>query len=203
MQKSRFHHFFLQQNEFDRFGFDEWVFYPGMLFNDSQKWWAGRDVVRRSPHEGIDFCFYRDSTGLICNLDEKTKIPVLFEGKVVRIHNDFLGKSVYVQHNVHGKQEQSLFTIYGHMTPLSGLAQGDFLQEGDILATVANTRECTKILPHAHITVAWISESFPHEKLNWEAISNPHLATLCNPLEFIDCKFTVEKKKSKRRVFIR
>lgn len=194
MQKSQFHHFFLQQNNFDRFGFDEWVFYPGMLFNNPQKWWANGEV-RQSPHEGIDFCFYRDTTGLIRNLNEKTKIPVFYKGNVVHIHNDFLGKSVYVQHNFHNDRKHVLFTIYGHIIPVKGLAKDNILREGNILATVASVSEESKILPHAHITVAWIPESFPHEKLNWEAISNPHLATLCNPLEFIDCKFTVEKKK--------
>lgn len=68
------------------------------------------------------------------------------------------------------------------------------MSEGNILATTANVREHARILPHVHITVAWIPVSFPHERLTWKMINAPQITTLCNPLEFIDCKFTVERE---------
>ncbi|MBM4053197.1 MAG: hypothetical protein FJ264_00695 [Planctomycetes bacterium] len=199
IEKSRFHHFFLHHNNMDHSGFNEWVFYQGMLLNDLQKWWTN-EGVRPSPHEGIDFCFYRDAVGFIRTLNKKTKIPALFSGKVVHIHNDFLGKSLYVQHNFHDEQGRTLFTIYGHVIPAAGLALRDILREGDILATVANVTENSKMLPHLHITVAWVSDSVPYENLDWSIINNPRMATLCNPIDFIDCKFTVEKEKYKPKI---
>lgn len=193
IEKSRFHQFIIKQNNFDRLGFENWVFYPGMLFNDHHKWWSDAGI-RRQPHEGVDFCFYRDTTGGIRTIGYKTKIPALYDGRVAHIHNDFLGKSIYVQHNTYDERGHALFTIYGHTIPVNGLNTGDMVSEGNILATTANVREHARILPHVHITVAWIPVSFPHERLTWKMINAPQITTLCNPLEFIDCKFTVERE---------
>lgn len=188
IRKSRFNEFFLTYNNFDKSGFNEWVFYPGMLFNDAYKWWdAG---VRKRPHEGIDICFYRDKSGIVRNLDERIKVPVMYSGEIVHIGDDFLGKSLYVGHTMYDDNGNKLHTIYGHTNPYPWINIGRILNEGDIMATIAETnKKGTGIFPHVHISVVWLPESFSKEHLGWETICISNEVVLCNPLEFIDCRY--------------
>jgi hypothetical protein len=67
----------LNHNGSIEIGFVEWIFYPGMLFNDTYKWWGDGGISQR-PHKGLDLCFYRDSDRCIHNLTEKVKIAVIY-----------------------------------------------------------------------------------------------------------------------------
>jgi len=193
VRKSRFSEFLIKHNDLNKFEFEEWVFYPGMLFNDLYKWW-GDGGVRQRPHEGLDLCFYRDKAGQEHSLDERIKIPVMYEGEIIRIEDDFLGKSIFVSHGIHDDLGNRFHTIYGHTNPYSGVAIGKTLSEGDAIATIADARKKkTEISPHLHISVAWLPKSFPYERLDWETMSNRSMATLCDPLEFIDCKYQIEE----------
>ncbi len=194
MRKSRFNEFFIKHNDLDTTGFEKWVFYPGMLFLDQEKWWE-IGGIRRHLHEGLDFCFYRDKTGQDYGLTEKTKVPVMYDGEVVCIEDDFLGKSVFVSHAIHDNCGNRLYTIYGHTSPYHGVTIGEVFREGDTIAAIADTREkSTQIAPHLHISVAWLSKDFPPEKLNWKTMSDSSIVTLCNPLEFVFCKYKVEQR---------
>src|SRR3989339_1498275 len=93
----RFTESLVRENALDECGFKGWVFYPGMLFNAKDKWW-GDQGKRDKPHEGLDLCLYRDQQDRVFRLDEKTKIPALYDGLVVRIFDDFIGKSVMMEH---------------------------------------------------------------------------------------------------------
>ena len=178
--KSFFKDALIRLNGLDRQGFADWIFKPGMLFKDIAVWWGGG--VRRRPHEGLDICFYRDGSGQNRRLTEKTIIPVIYDGKIVRIHDDFIGKSVYVMHEIYDGNGNRLHTVYGHTSPLCGIAEGKELREGDPFATIADVGTGkTVIPPHVHLSVAWIPVSFPCEMLNWDMMSNPDIITLCNP----------------------
>ena len=177
-------------NDFHTYGFKEWIFYPGMLFQDREAWWTDNGF-RPAPHEGIDLCFYRDNEGQVRRIGNGTKIPVMYTGEIVRIHDDFLGKSIYVKHRINDKSGNDLHTIYGHTIPCNHHDTGKRVHEGDIIAEIAAIPENSKILPHIHITMAWIPETLFGKKLNWETIGNPHLVTLCNPLEYIDSRLEV------------
>lgn len=193
MFKSQFIEFLVRHNSLTRFGFDAWIFYPGMLFNDLCAWWGDRGVRLRA-HEGIDFCFYRDTGGQDHSLREKTHIPMMYEGEIIRIEDDFLGKSIFVNHNIYDDRENRLHTIYGHTNPYSGVTIGKVLGEGELIATIADTgKKTTKIPPHVHISVAWLPKSFPYERLGWKTMSDRSVVTLCDPLEFIECKYNVEQ----------
>ncbi|MFC2059620.1 hypothetical protein ACFLTZ_00815 [Chloroflexota bacterium] len=48
---------------------------------------------RARPHEGLDLCVYRTEKGDIRYLDEKTKVPVILKGRIVKVVDDFLGES--------------------------------------------------------------------------------------------------------------
>ncbi len=99
IKKSKFTEWIVRENALGRSGFQEWFFYPGMLFNAMNKWW-GNQGKRDRPHEGLDLCFYKNRKGRILQLDESTKIPVLYDGVVVQVINDFIGKSVMVEHRL-------------------------------------------------------------------------------------------------------
>ncbi len=190
--KSAFNSFFIKQNnDLNAHGLKEWIFYPGMLFHDTEAWWSD-DGIRPTPHEGIDFCFYRDGTGQVRQIYSGTKIPVTYTGDIVHIHDDFIGKSIYVKHGINNKRGNVLHTIYGHTIPQNHCVTGKRVHEGDIIAKVAAVSKNSKVLPHIHITMAWIPESLPCKKLNWDTIWTSKSVTLCNPLEHIDIKYTLE-----------
>ena len=190
-RKTRFNEYFIEYNGLNERGFEEWAFYPGMLFSSIDKWW-GDWGNRDKPHEGLDLCLYRDKDGNNNGLDATVKVPVMYDGKVVRIIDDFLGKSVCVIHDIHDGKENQLYTIYGHTEPLDGINRGAILSEGSVIATITNPRrEKVNISPHLHISIAWMPKSLPYERLTWETISNSSIVTLLNPLKVIDCEYTV------------
>lgn len=193
MKKSRFTEFLIRHNGLDKSRFEEWIFCPGMLFNDPYKWW-GCGGIRQRPHEGLDFCFYRDKAGQEHSLDEGIKIPVMYEGEIIHIEDDFLGKSIFVSHGIYDGLGNRFHTIYGHTNPCSGIDIGKVLSEGEVIAAIADVgKKKTEISPHLHISVAWLPKSFPYERLNWKTISNRSMATLRDPLEFIDCKYQIKE----------
>ena len=177
---------YLQSN-----GPKEWIFYPGMLFHDTEAWWTDNGV-RPTPHEGIDLCFYRDSTGQERRIDSGTKIPVMYTGDIVHIHDDFLGKSIYVKHSMNNKSGDTLHTIYGHTAPVTNYNAGKTVCEGDIIATVSPSSSESKTPAHVHITIAWLPRDISYNRLNWISINNPDIATLCNPLDYINIKYATE-----------
>lgn len=125
----------------------------------------------------------------------------MYNGEVVHIGNDFLGKSLYVNHNIYNDNGNKLYTIYGHASPYYGIDVGKILNEGDVIATIAPIRRKTKILPHLHISTAWLPESFLYEKLDWETINSCNTIILCDPLEFINCNYTVEQDSRNAETF--
>ncbi|MBC8552948.1 MAG: hypothetical protein H8D23_25260 [Candidatus Brocadiales bacterium] len=188
--ESTFKTFFTKHNNFHTYGFKEWVFYPGMLFQNMEAWWTDNGL-RPTPHEGIDLCFYRDNAGKVRRIDNGTKIPVMYTGDIVHTHDDFLGKSIYVKHSINDKSGNALHTIYGHTIPRNLHDTKKRVRQGDIIAEVAAVPENSKVLPHIHITMAWIPESLPCKRLNWGTIWTSRSVTLCNPLEYIDTKLEV------------
>ena len=151
--------------------------------------------MRQRPHEGLDFCFYRDMAGQNHSLNEKTKIPVMYEGEVVGIHDDFMGKSLFVSHDFYDEYENRLHTIYGHTNPYPGVNVGRVFREGETIAVIAVARKKdTQIMSHLHISVAWLPKSFPYNRLSWETMGDRGVATLCDPLEFVDGNYTVKQE---------
>ncbi len=179
-------------NSLDDHGFQEWVFHPAMLFGARSKWW-GDQGKRDRPHEGLDLCLYRTKEGNILRLDEKTKVPVIFAGEIVKVCDDFLGESIFVSHHTFDKQGRRLHTLYGHIKPYSRMRPGMLLQEGDIIGTIAGTRKRNGAVPcHAHISVAWIPDSVPVQELDWKSVGDPKVVLL-DPLTVITCCYSIEE----------
>lgn len=185
LKKSRFTEFLVRENDLNDSGFQEWVFYPGMLFNTMDQWW-GNQGKRKRPHEGLDLSLYRDRENRILRLGEKTKIPVLYDGIVVRVVDDFIGKSVMVEHRPLDSDYPRLCTIYGHTNLPRHLHVGRIVKAGDIIATLARPDKSQRnISPHLHISVGWISQNISYENLDWETMPSLKALKWVDPLKVI------------------
>jgi hypothetical protein len=191
LSKTRFTEFLIQENALDQGGFKEWLFCPGMLFNAPGKWWG--DLGKRDkPHEGLDLCLYRDRRDRMLRIDARTRIPVMYDGIIVGIVNDFLGESVIVEHGLPDGDSSKFCTIYGHTNPYKGLHVGRIVREGDIIATLADSSESqANMFPHLHISLAWTSKSVSHDQLDWETIGAQNTLTLLDPLDVMDWPYQV------------
>lgn len=181
--------FLLRHNDLDELCFKEWIFHPGMLFGARAKWWS-KSGTRDRPHEGLDIRSFRNLSGQIHHLDGNTKIPVMYDGEVLKVSDDFLGKSIYVSHEIFDSKGNQLCTIYGHTMPNNNVQVGKTLKQSEVLATVSEMGQF-KAPPHLHITLAWLPQSLPAEAIDWSIIGNPSIITLLDPLEFIGGKHIV------------
>jgi hypothetical protein len=178
---SRFFDYLLANNRAEMAGFKEWLFQPGMLFNSLETWW-GEKKPRAAPHEGLDLCCFTDATGQIKGLDKNIKIPATFAGKIVKIDRDFLGKSIYLSHEIFSSDGRQLYTAYGHTKPLAAMQVGKVVEEGEIIAAVAaGPGKSPKIPPHLHLTLVWIPVSLPRDRLNWQNLGADRTIRLIDP----------------------
>lgn len=191
LPRTRFNEYLVEYNRLDERGFDKWIFHPGMLFHSTDRWW-GDGGSRDHPHQGLDLCLYRDGNGEDHTLDGKIKIPLIYDGEVVRVIDDYIGKSVFLIHDICDDKRHQLYSIYGHTEPHDGIGRSKTFHEGDVIATIKDTNEIkVDIMPHLHVSLAWAPKYLPYNKLDWKTISNPDIVTLLNPLEFIDCQYSV------------
>ncbi len=169
-------------NRLDRQGFKGWVLQPGMEFATRNTWWD--DSGKRSmPHEGLDFCCFADRSGRLVNLNEKTLVPAMYDGTVVKMIKDFLGVSILVEHGFKDRGK-TLYSIYAHTVPLETLEGVNRVQAGEPIATICPTGK-KMISPHLHLSVVWVNEAAAAD-LEWGNINDADRVTLCNPLDFLD-----------------
>lgn len=189
---------FIRENALDD-SFQEWVFSPGMLFNDREKWWG--DLTERDhPHEGLDICLHRDQENRIVRLDGNTKIPAFYAGKVVRIFNDFLGKTIITEYTPPRYETGRLYILYGHTEPFSGLHPGRDVKKGESIATISDRRRSQAgIAPHLHISLAWAPAILPHNQLDWRNIGDATLMTLLDPLHVLDGSYHVSTHSKQKK----
>jgi murein DD-endopeptidase MepM/ murein hydrolase activator NlpD len=189
---TQFSEVLVSSNALDKRGFHEWAFYPGMLFLSWDKWW-GNGGKRDRLHEGVDFCFYKDREGITHHVtDTPLAIPVLYEGRVVNVVEDYIGASLFVLHDIYDNKGNQLYTLYGHTDPSEEVTRGASVKEGSIIATIADSgKKKAKMSSHLHLSIAWISPTYPHERLNWKTLADHGTVLLLNPLPVIDCTYTV------------
>lgn len=162
-----------------------------MLFMAPDKWWGNRSK-RDHPHEGLDLGLYRDRQGNVRQLDEATQIPAMFGGMVIGVLDDFLGKSVIMQHVLPDNTTSMIITIYGHTIAAENLKAGRSFNQGDIIATLANRKKSkTDIDPHLHISTAWGLRTGSYDDLNWNTIGTSDTLTLFDPLQVMDWPYSV------------
>ncbi len=148
--------------------FNKWIFEPGMLFLSEIKWW-GEKGYRGYRHNGLDLRLYETSDGTFETIDEDTKIPIIYEGKIVSSIKDFLGFTLFAAHEIYDGDSQ-LYTIYGHVMQTANVFIGKLLSEGTVIATLAGATN-VRVPSHLHISVALIPKEIPLETLTWKTIN--------------------------------
>ena len=161
-----------------------WIFHPGMLFQSTAKWW-GDFGYRRTPHEGLDILFYRSGDGSVANIGPDTLVPVLEEGCVINICDDFTGRCLVVENPVLSSDRFRVLRVYAHLDIMPGIETGTTLEKGEIIATPASTAgKTSKIAPHLHLSVMEVPVSIPARQLDWNLFGNPE-----SPLRLINPAF--------------
>ncbi len=186
----RFFDILLQVNRPRLDGFKQWLFHPGMLFQARQQWW-GKEASRPTLHEGLDLCWFEDDAGNRLALDHTTMIPTPFTGTVVKISRDFLGQSIFLVHDTYLAVDRRLYTAMGHTSPRKGLAEGQSISEGEIIASVANPIRKTTVPPHLHLTLAVIPDNVAYDQLIWNYLGAAQDITLLDPLAVFPTTFLI------------
>ena len=169
-------------NQWHDYEFRTWLLKRGMGFNDPSKWW-GDQGARPTRHEGLDLTCFRDNAGNEQQLTAGTIVPPLYEGKVINIIDDFLGRTVIIEHRLSNQTGQILHGFYAHLTPTAKLKTGAFIDDTAELGMIA---EGNRICPaHLHISMVWISRDFPVDCLSWPGFTEQEGFHPCDPLVFI------------------
>lgn len=178
-------------NHLNALGFDRFVFFPGMLFNSKEKWW-GKGGLRAASHEGLDLCFFAGAGGTKFRLDETIHVPMVYDGVIVHMMDDFLGKTVVTRHDFGDAGHAQVLSLYGHMHPDPHLKIGDRICQGDVFACISDTQGRSTLLPpHLHITLAK-SRMLPQTgQLTWEMLNQADRSLFIDPLIILDAAYSV------------
>ena len=168
-------------NHLNDCGFKAWLLKPGMGFAEPDKWW-GDQGARPSRHEGLDLTGFLDNANGEHQLTEGTIVPPLYGGRLINIIDDFLGRTIIIDHGISNRAGQTLHGFYAHLTPSDKLKTGAVLYEDEGLGTIAAG---SHICPaHLHISTVWISRNFPIGQLNWADFIEQEGFHPCDPLVF-------------------
>lgn len=185
MIKSSFFEYLLINNQPQMEGFARWILHRGMLFNALETWW-GDKKPRPSPHEGLDLCCFEDSSHQVKRIDKSTRIPATFAGEVLHIIPDFLGISIFLGHEILGADGRRLCTAYGHTRPFGSLKVGTKVMAGELIAVIgAGPGKQSRVLPHLHLTLAWLPVTLASERLTWPNLGQDRDITLIDPLAIL------------------
>ncbi|MFC1523618.1 peptidoglycan DD-metalloendopeptidase family protein [Thermodesulfobacteriota bacterium] len=112
-------------------------------------------------------------------------IPVIMDGVVARVIDDFLGKTIFVRHGLHEQTIRRLYTIYAHVEPRPDIKQGAEVAAGGILGEISpGKRTVSACPPHLHLSVALIDDQVRSGELNWQFIGASEWVELLDPLAF-------------------
>jgi murein DD-endopeptidase MepM/ murein hydrolase activator NlpD len=172
-------------NGLDPDDFRGWVFWRGMLFSAPNKWW-GDLGPRDFPHEGIDFCLYRNRSGEVRRLGPASLIPAMFSGRVRALFTDYLGQAVVVEHENPPGSGKGI-AVYAHTKPRDDLRPGVLVEAGEIIAAIADTgRSKAGIFPHLHLSLARPAPDLAYDNFFWNRMRDPGQMSLLNPQSLID-----------------
>jgi murein DD-endopeptidase MepM/ murein hydrolase activator NlpD len=189
LSRSRFTEHLVRENGLADDRLAHWILRPGMLSGAPVKWW-GDGGKRIAPHEGLDLCFYRDQAHEIHRLHPGTRIPAMYDGTVVRVLDDFLGRTVVIAHSL-PEGDGAFYTIYGHIVPREGLDVDRSVREGEFVARLTDaSRSRDNALPHLHVSLGWTRDAIAHHNLDWETI--PHVLNLLDPLPALGGRYVFE-----------
>ncbi len=161
--------------------FARWKFLPGMLFKAEEKWWTeGR---RARVHNGLDLRLYETKSAGVGTLSKGVKIPLLKAGRAAKITPDFIGHSIFVEHDGLFYGGKRLFTVYGHLVPEKSI-EGGHMDCGGMIGKVAPSKK-SAVPPHLHISIVLVPENIPLEDLRWETLDQAEGVAFLDPAEVI------------------
>ena len=182
LRKSNFTTNLIALNQLHDCGFKAWLFKPGMGFGEPEKWWSDQGA-RPTRHEGLDLTGFQDKANGEYLLTEGTIVPPLYGGRLINIIDDFLGRTVIVDHGISNQAGLSLHGFYAHLAPTAKLKTGALLYETAGLGAIAAGNHICP--PHLHISTVWISRDFPIGQLNWPDFTEQEGFLPCDPLVFL------------------
>ena len=183
LKKTSFPDALVQVNALKGRGFHAWLFCPSMLFQSVDTWW-GDQKRRDNPHEGLDLLFYCDRRGRTHHLNSETKVPAMYNGQVVRILNDFLGKTIIMGHGALGNEEGVFCTMFGHTKPEENIIEGTTIQEGEVIASLADPLSARSgVKAHLHISMGLLGPSVSYQHLDWRMMGDPASMHFFDPLQ--------------------
>ncbi len=161
-------------------GETEYYLYPGMEFGSREKWWPDSGL-RPTRHEGIDLCYYKDEKEYA--FSPQTLVPVMASGRIVAICRDFLGYSLFLDHEY--EQRLRFCSIYAHIIPFDHLTVGRRLSAGETIGTVADTTGKKNRMPaHLHLSLMRVNKNIAPEKFDWDLMHGSQVELL-DPLKMI------------------
>ena len=111
----------------------------------------------------------------------------MHDGVVRAIIKDYLGKAVMIEHKSSQSDTGRFISLYAHTNPCPDIKVGMILNEGDIIANLADTSKSNShIMPHLHLSFGLPSKSFSHDSFVWNAMRTPEIMILIDPLSVLD-----------------
>ena len=161
-----------------------WCFLPGMLFQDLPRWW--KKGKRTRCHEGADFCrFYAGRKGSARPVRSGDLVPNLFDGVVVKMENDFLASTIWMQHEEIRDGNMVLFSALAHVAPLNGVKEGDAFGQGEAVAAIGRRKDLLPVSMHLHVSVFWAPHYLKASRLGWPQLPALKEIFLFDPLQVI------------------
>ena len=177
MKSSGFSERFVRLNSLAKRGFKSWLFRPGMGFTAAEKWW-GDHGARPTAHQGVDFATFLDDGQREQRLEAGLLVPPLFNGTVVNIVDDLLGKTIIVNHAIRNRNDLVLYAFYAHLIPQQTISRGTVIETDSTSGVIAPGSNCPA---HLHISTAWCTRDLPLGKFSWQTAG----LQFFNPLEII------------------
>jgi len=155
-----------------------------MLFGSCEKWWTKGSRI--TPHEGLDLFLYQNENGDICRFNCSMKVSVAVDGNIIAICDDFLGKSVFISHDIYSKDNKNqLITVYAHLVPYPKISPKVAVKKGDIIASLVDTTgRKNGISSHLHMSVMWVAREVCLKTLNWNIVCNSNKIILIDPAQY-------------------
>ena len=179
----------LKLNHLQESGILKWLFYPGMLFDSEHKWW-GDWKYRSSKHEGLDLAFYLDLNLSLRKIWPGFMVPALYPGQVKLIIKDFLGQSVFLEHDPFSSKDYSFCSLYAHLKPDQGLEPGLHIKSGQCLGEVLNTGARINLAPHIHLSLGWFKgDILPG--ISWPVINSRKDMLFIDPLKALNMEYAL------------
>lgn len=154
-----------------------------MLFQDPGCWW--KPARRAHLHEGVDFRgFYEGPGGKVREVSTDL-VPSLFDGVVVRINEDFLGRTVWMKHPAVRREKLLLFSAFGHIVPEENITEGQSICQGEAVGRIAPGKKGASLGKHLHMSVFWAPTFLRPEGLNWQDLPASRMIRLFDPLSIV------------------